>query len=86
MKIFYTRAFRKDFQNLPKRIQELAEEKLKLFEANPRHPSLQIKKMQGLYNIWEGRITNSYRFTFQMENDIYCLRRIGTHDILKKEK
>jgi len=33
--------------------------------------------------IWEGRITKSYRFTYQIEGDTYVLRRVGTHDILK---
>ena len=33
-------------------------------------------------DIWEGRITKGYRFTFQVRQDTYLLRRIGTHDIL----
>lgn len=33
--------------------------------------------------IWEGRITKSYRFTYHTEGDTYILRRVGTHDILK---
>lgn len=35
-------------------------------------------------NIWEGRVTGGYRFTFQIEGDVYILRKVGTHDILKK--
>ena len=67
-------------------IQFFTEEKLALFLNNHQHPSLMIKKMEGLKNIWEGRITHHYRFTFQTEGDAYLLRRAGTHDILKKEK
>ena len=48
-----------------------------------RHPSLRLKKIKGHPTIWEGRITESYRFTFQIAGEIYLLRRIGTHDILK---
>jgi len=33
--------------------------------------------------IWEGRITQSYRFTYHTEGNAYILRRVGTHDILK---
>lgn len=40
--------------------------------------------MQGFDNIWEGRITKNYRFTFRILTGIYNLRRIGTHNVLKK--
>jgi len=33
--------------------------------------------------IGEGRVTESYRFTFQIQEDIYVLRKVGIHDILK---
>jgi mRNA-degrading endonuclease RelE of RelBE toxin-antitoxin system len=75
--------FTRDFAALPAAIQERAEKKLALFLENPRHPSLQTKKMEGQSDIWEGRITDDYRFTFQIEGDLYKLRRIGTHDILR---
>ncbi len=39
--------------------------------------------MEGWSNLWEGRITRNYRFTFTRESDTYTLRRIGPHDILK---
>jgi hypothetical protein len=40
--------------------------------------------MQDPRDIWEGRISRSYRFTFQITEDAYVLRAIGTHDILSK--
>ncbi len=86
MRIFYSALFQEDFLNLPKEIKKIAEKKLNLFGDNPRYSSLRIKKMGGLLNIWEGRITDNYRFTFLIEKDVYILRRIGTHDILRKEK
>ena len=86
MRIFHTEVFREDFHDLPKEIQQMAVKKLELFGDNPHHPSLRTKKMEGLKNIWEGRITDGYRFTFHVEKDVYLLRRIGTHDILRREK
>lgn len=77
-------SFKKDFQKLPREIQRRAEKQLRFLAQNPHHPSLQSKKMADPRNIWEGRITKSYRFTFQIEGDIYILRRIGPHDILSK--
>ncbi len=83
MKLFFTYSFIRDYQGLPEPLQKTVDQKLKLFLGNPRHPSLNIKKMQDPRNIWEGRITKGYRFTFQMEEDTCLLRRIGTHDILR---
>ncbi len=76
-------SFKKDFEKLPLEIQRRVEKQLRLFIQNPKHNSLHIKKMWSPNNIWEGRITQSYRFTYQIEGDTYVLRRVGTHDILK---
>jgi len=39
--------------------------------------------MQDPREIYEGRMTKSYRFTLQITGDTYVLRKIGTHDLLK---
>jgi mRNA-degrading endonuclease RelE of RelBE toxin-antitoxin system len=83
MKLFFTHSFIRDYQALPKQLQQTVDKKLQLFLKNPRHPSLHIKKMQDPREIWEGRIIRGYRFTFQMEEEVCLLRRLGTHDILK---
>jgi len=41
--------------------------------------------MQGAMEVWEASVTKSYRITFQRAGDAIILRRVGTHDILKKE-
>ena len=83
MRLERSEGFKRDFQALPESIRRRAEKQLALFLQNPRHPSLRIKKMQGFTDIWEGRITQSYRFTFQIREERCILRRIGTHDILE---
>ena len=65
-------------------LQKAVHKKLALLLSNPRHPSLNIKKMQDPRDIWEARISDSYRFTFQIKGDVYILRKVGAHDILKK--
>lgn len=84
MKVFTTKLFEEDYQALPGHIQTAARRKLALFVENPRHPSLQVKKMEDPRDIWEARITKSYRFTFHWKGDLVLLRRIGAHDILKR--
>ena len=83
MKIARSPRFVRDFEALPEEIRKRAKAKLALFLENPRHPSLRIRKMEGCEEIWEGRISREYRFTFEISGDLYRLRRIGTHDILR---
>ncbi len=84
MKIIFTKSFVKDYRKLPQIIQGKFDKQLKLFIDNLHYPSLKIKKIQGTGGkILEGRVSRDYRFTFQIENEFYILRRIGTHDILK---
>jgi mRNA-degrading endonuclease RelE of RelBE toxin-antitoxin system len=83
MKIQTTRFFDGDYNALPQSIQNRTDKQLSLLLNNPRHPSLRLKKIKGHPSIWEGRVTKSYRFTFQIVGETYLLRRIGTHPILK---
>lgn len=86
MKVFYSRAFQNDFRDLPKDVQAHAEKQIGLLIDNPRHPSLRVKKIQGIPGSrWEGRVSRGYRFTFDWEGDTVVLRRIGTHDIIDRE-
>jgi mRNA-degrading endonuclease RelE of RelBE toxin-antitoxin system len=85
LKIIWSLPFERDFRDLPQDIQARAERVLTLLLDNPRHPSLQAKKMQGVKNLWEARVSLSYRITYQFEGERILLRRIGTHDVLRKE-
>ena len=83
MKIQTTKPFDEDYTALPETIKDPADKQFALLMKNPHHPSLRLKKIKGHFDIWEGRITKSYRFTFQISGELYILRRVGTHDILK---
>ena len=80
-----TESFARDFRALPKEIQARTEKAILRLAQNPAYPSLRVKKMQGLKDIWEASVTMSYRLTFQRTGDTLILRRVGTHDILKTE-
>jgi mRNA-degrading endonuclease RelE of RelBE toxin-antitoxin system len=84
MKLLFTKSFIRDYRSLPQNLQKATDKQLELLLANPQHPSLNLKKMQDPRNIWEGRVTAGYRFTFQIEEDTYLLRRVGTHDLLRR--
>ena len=80
----FSNRFRKQYRALPREIRQAFKEKLELFLNDMRHPSLRVKKIQGVQNRWEGSITMKYRFTFHIDEDVVVLRTIGTHDILMK--
>jgi mRNA-degrading endonuclease RelE of RelBE toxin-antitoxin system len=83
LKVFFTKTFVRDYRKLPQVMQEAVDKQLELLLSNSTHPSLNVKKMNDPRNIWEGRVTYSYRFTFHMEGDTYILRSVGTHHTLK---
>jgi addiction module RelE/StbE family toxin len=84
VKITFTKPFTRDYKGLPENIQELIDKQIVHLLDNPKHPSLNIKKMEGHKSIWEARITKGYRMTFQIIGDNYLLRRAGTHSVLKR--
>lgn len=78
-------SFERDFVRLPAQIQAPVEKAVLLLAQNARHPALRAKKIKGSKDIWEGRVTRGYRFTFNWQGNVIILRRVGTHDILRKE-
>ncbi|HEV3277009.1 MAG TPA: type II toxin-antitoxin system RelE/ParE family toxin [Terriglobia bacterium] len=84
-KFIWTPLFEKDFRGLPKELQARTEKALHLLLQDPRHPSLRARKMQGLDDIWEARVSIAYRITYQLAGDTIILRRLGSHDILRKQ-
>ena len=85
MKLVFTAPFRRDYQSLPAKVQRALDKALVFLLANPRHPSLRAKKIQGT-DIWYTRASRAHRFTFQLEGDTATLRRVGTHAILARER
>ena len=54
------------------------------YEENPTHPSLGVKRIQGTRDIWEGRASDSVRFTFEKIDGGILLRNVGRHDATLK--
>ena len=84
MKIRRTNAFLKDYRKLPEHLRLRVDKQLSLLIQNPRHPSLELKKLKGT-DRYEIRISKGYRMTLGHNENVLELRRVGTHDLLKKE-
>ena len=85
MKYIRTERFKKAAIRLPLDIQAKAAKAFLLFKDNPRHPSLGVKRVQGMPDVWEGRIDIHYRFTFHYEGDVCVFRNIGMHEVVERE-
>lgn len=83
MLLVRTERFRKDYRRVPPEIRERVAKALEQFVSNPRHLSLRVKKMEDAPGIWELRVSDNYRITFQFLEGGALLRRLGTHDILR---
>ena len=85
MNFIPTAGYGRDFSRLPRQRQQRVSKALELLSANPRHPSLHFKKIQGRERFWEVRVTKSYRIVLeQVSGEDFSLRSVGTHDVLKK--
>jgi len=84
VKIRRTTSFLKDYRSLSQEIRGRVDKQLVHLLENPGHPSLGLKKLKGT-DRFEIRISKNYRLTFRNVEQTLELRRVGTHDILKKE-
>ncbi len=71
-----SKRFRKCFNCLPVHVRARALKKFELLKKNPRHPSLQFKKV-GLF--WSVRIDSSYRALALEEGEGFLWFWIGIH-------
>ena len=85
-RLVFSASFKKAYQQLPDSIQAKVDKQIHFFRENPRHPSLRIHQLQRAEGIWEGYVDIHYRFTFEIHQDYYLFRLVGTHDILRKEE
>jgi len=58
-----TAEFWKEYRALPAVIRERADKQFAFLRANPRHPSVQFKKLteRGGQELWSARVTLKYR-------------------------
>jgi mRNA-degrading endonuclease RelE of RelBE toxin-antitoxin system len=85
----FTASFQKDYRSLSGQDQDRVDRALTLLDLDWHHPGLHVKKVRGVTDVWEARISESHRLTFQITgkqhgHDVCILRRVGTHAILKK--
>lgn len=79
MKIKFTDKAKKQYSKLPEILKDKAKKQLHFLLDNYKHPSLRARKMSGS-PIYEARIDQHNRFTFEIAGDDIYVRSIGPHD------
>jgi addiction module RelE/StbE family toxin len=80
LKIARTERFKKAWRQLTIEEKALGRKAITNLSVNIRYPSLRAKKIKGVENIWEARVSHSLRMTFQIEGNTIVLRNIGHHN------
>lgn len=83
MKILYLPKFAREYKKLPRRIQELAERREKMFRKNPFDPRLKTHKLHGeLGDFYSFSINYEYRIIFDfLDGETVRFYKVGTHNI-----
>ena len=79
MKSRATPRFWAAYREVPPDIREAARRAYRLFVENPRHPSLQFKKVHDRDPIYSVRVTLGYRALGLLDDDEIAWFWIGTH-------
>jgi len=74
-----TSDFWNQFHTLPQRVQGEAKKAFRLFLADPAHPGLEFKKLQGTTNTYSVCIGAHYRAAGELSADTIIWFWIGTH-------
>jgi mRNA interferase RelE/StbE len=80
MEVVYSPTFLKAYQGLSRDLRDQVDKQLALLISNPHHPSLRTHKRRGEKDVWQARVTRSYRLFFSLEADTIVLLTVGPHE------
>jgi len=79
MKLDFTPHFLRSYRKAPAVIQRAFDKQSLLLLSDLRHPSLRAKKYDESQDLWQARVSGSWRFYFKIQGDTYRLEEIRTH-------
>ena len=81
----FSKAFKKHYNKLTTNEKKQLTGKLKLLSADPSHPSLRTKRVQGTDSLFECSVNMDIRIIWFYEGDrMIILLDVGHHDILRQ--
>jgi hypothetical protein len=72
-----TPRFWEHYRRLPTDVRDLADKNFQLLQSNPRHPSLQFKKIG---TVWSARVGLAHRALAVEDGEDFLWVWIGSHD------
>ena len=72
--------YRRSYRRLTQDDKEHVRKALRLLVRDMRHPSLRVRRMQGIVGICEARASRDLRITFEVTQGVALLRNVGHHD------
>ena len=79
MRSFTQPSFWKLYRRLPEQVRQQARASYKLFEDDPRHPSLRFKRVSQRQPVYSARVSDDYRAVGVRDGDEIVWFRIGPH-------
>ncbi len=85
IEIIYSPSFIRKYTKLEFALQEEVQEKIKIFQHNPKDPSLKLHKLKGSfsrYHAFSVNYKNRIIVNFLNKNEVHFLN-VGGHDVYK---
>ncbi len=80
-----TESFKKAYENLPEHLKKKVIKALEFLAQDPRYPELQTKPIQGAKGVYEARVDQAYRMTYErLPGNVLRMREVGKHDATLK--
>lgn len=79
MKLAYSHRTLTDLEKAPQKIRRAFFKQTALLADNLRHPSLRAKKYDEFRDVWQARVTGSWRFYFRIEGESYYIISVQKH-------
>ncbi len=80
----YTKAFIRQYDDLSGQLKQKAKKCIRLFEENPKHPSLKTHALDGkLDGYYSFSVDYETRIVFEFIKDTAVFLKIGNHDVYR---
>jgi len=80
MPIVFTDRFVRAYDRLPDEVRQKVKKALRLLDSDARHPSLRVHPIRGHPGIYEARVDQKYRMSFEFDGDDQIMRNMDNHD------
>jgi mRNA-degrading endonuclease RelE of RelBE toxin-antitoxin system len=80
MPLVFTERFLRAYDRLSPELRSKVKKALRLLDENPRHPSLHVHPIKGVRGIYEARVDQKYRMSFEFDGERRIMRNVDNHD------